>query len=82
MLVNFNLVDFRVSLTQQAREVSAFTMPDGLYEYTVMSFGMKNPSVTFQHMINQLIIGLMGCQAKSLYTVPIGRSMSGNSGIL
>ena len=32
-------------------------------EYTVMPFGMKNAPATFQHMINQVIAGLEGCQA-------------------
>ena len=54
---------WQVPLTSCTREISAFVTPDGLYEYTVMPFGMKNTPATFQHMINQVIAGLKGCQA-------------------
>ena len=54
---------WQVPLTPRAREISAFVMPDGLYEYTVMPFGMKNAPATFQRLINQVIRGLEGCQA-------------------
>ena len=54
---------WQVPLTTRAREISAFVTPDGLYEYTVMPFGMKNAPATFQRMINQVIMDLEGCQA-------------------
>ena len=54
---------WQVPLILHAREILAFVTPDGLYEYTVMPFGMKNAPATFQRMINQVIAGLEGCQA-------------------
>ena len=33
---------WQVPLTEQSKEISAFVTPDGLYQYTVMPFGMKN----------------------------------------
>ena len=54
---------WQVPLTPCAREISAFVTPDGLYEYTVMPFGIKNAPATFKHMMNQVIAGLEGCQA-------------------
>ena len=36
-----------VPLTEQAKEISAFVTPDGLYQYKVMPFGMKNFQATF-----------------------------------
>lgn len=52
---------WQVPLTQRAREVSAFATPDGLYQYKVMPFGMKNAPATFQRMINTIIRDLDYC---------------------
>ena len=46
----------------RAKEISAFAILDGLFQYTVMPFGMKNTSATFQRMINKVIAGLQGCE--------------------
>jgi len=54
---------WQVPLTERAKEVSAFATPDGLYQYCVMPFGMKNAPATFQRMINGVIAGLEGCEA-------------------
>ena len=52
---------YQVPLTPRAQEISAFVTPTGLYQYTVMPFGMKNAPATFQRMINHLIQNLDGC---------------------
>jgi hypothetical protein len=44
-------------------EVSAFVTPDGLFQYKVMPFGMRNAPATFQRMINNVIKGLDCCAA-------------------
>ncbi len=44
-----------VPLTERAREVSAFATPDGLYEYLVMPFGMKNSGASYQRLVNQCV---------------------------
>ena len=49
-------------LTYKAKESSAFATPDGLFQYTVMPFKMKNALATFQHMIHKVIAGLQGCE--------------------
>ena len=54
---------WQVPLTERAKDVSAFATPDGLYQYCVMPFGMKNAPATFQRMINGVIVGLEGCEA-------------------
>lgn len=54
---------WQVPLTKWAKEVSAFATPDGLYQYCVMPFGMKNAPSTFQRMIKGVIAGLEGCEA-------------------
>ena len=54
---------WQVPLTARAKEVSAFVMPDGLYQYKVMPFGMKNAPATFQRLINGVLSGLDGCEA-------------------
>ena len=52
---------WQVPLTERAKEVSAFVMPDCLYQNLVMPFGMKNAPATFQRMI--VVAGLEGCDA-------------------
>ena len=54
---------WQVPLTERAKEISAFVTPDGLFQYKVMPFGMKNSPATFQRLINQVISGLPGCGA-------------------
>ena len=54
---------WQVPLTERAKEVSAFVTPDGLFQYKVMPFGMKNSPATFQRLINQVVSGLPGCDA-------------------
>ena len=43
---------WQVPLTDRAREVSAFATPNGLYQYKVVPFGMKNSPATFQQLVN------------------------------
>lgn len=54
---------YQVPLTQRAREASAFVTPDGLYEYTVMPFGMRNSGSTFQRLANWLVSDLPEARA-------------------
>ena len=54
---------WQVPLTDRAKEVSAFVTPNGLYQYKVMPFGMKNSPATFQRLINMVIAGLDDCDA-------------------
>ena len=50
-------------LTEKAKEISAFVTPDGLFEYKVMPFGMKNLPATYQRLVNKVISGLDGVGA-------------------
>ena len=54
---------WQVPLTKRAQELSAFVTPDGLFQYRVMPFGMKNVPATFQRMMNSVTSGLEGCDA-------------------
>ena len=47
-----------ILLTDRAKKCSAFVTPNGLYQYKVMPFGMKNSPATFQDLINMIINGL------------------------
>ncbi len=51
---------WQVPLTERAREISAFSMPSGLFSYEVISFGLRNAPATFQRLMNRVISGLMG----------------------
>ena len=44
-----------VPLTYPVRQIYAFVIPSGLYEYNVLPFGMKNSLPTFQRMIQGAI---------------------------
>ena len=44
-------------------KIFAFVTPDGLYQYKVMPFGMKNSPTLFQRLINENITGLHNCKA-------------------
>lgn len=46
---------YQIPLTARAKEVSAFVLPDGLYQYKVMPFGMRNAPATFQRLMNHVI---------------------------
>ena len=49
-------------LTSLAKEISAFVTSDGLYQYKVLSFGMKNSKVTFQILMNMCSRDLEGVE--------------------
>ena len=54
---------WQIPLTNQAKRLSGFVTLNGLYQYCIMPFGMKNAPATFQQMINQLIGRIEGCEA-------------------
>ena len=54
---------WQVPLTDDVKEMSAFATPEGLYQYKVMPFGMKNSPATFQRLINKVIADLEDCEA-------------------
>ena len=49
---------WQVPLTERAKEISSFVIPNGLYHYKVMPFGMRNSPAPFQRLINKIITGL------------------------
>ncbi|XP_050402703.2 retrovirus-related Pol polyprotein from transposon 297 isoform X1 [Patella vulgata] len=53
---------WQVPLTERAKRVSAFVTPDGLFQYKVMPFGMKNAPATFQRLVNGIIADLQNCE--------------------
>ena len=52
-----------IPLTEKAKEISAFVVPDGPFQYKVMPFGMRNLQVTFTRMVNKCLEGLTGVDA-------------------
>lgn len=54
---------YQIGLTENAKNISAFITPFGLYNYTVMPFGMCNAPATFQRAINYTIQGLEGVKS-------------------
>ncbi|CAM4550434.1 unnamed protein product [Lepidochelys kempii] len=49
---------WQVPLDESAKERSAFTTHIGLYEFIVLSFGLRNAPATFQRLVDSLLEGL------------------------
>ena len=49
---------WQVPLTPNAKEISAFVTPEGLYLCNVLPFGMKNAPATFQRLMNTITNGM------------------------
>ncbi|XP_041439585.1 uncharacterized protein LOC121400486 [Xenopus laevis] len=49
---------WQIPLAPSAQEKSAFITPFGLFQFTVMPFGMKNAPATFQRLVNRLLDGM------------------------
>ena len=53
---------WQVPLTARASEISAFVTPDGLYQYSVMPFGLRNAPATFQRLMRIVLAGVGNCE--------------------
>ncbi|XP_068211743.1 uncharacterized protein [Palaemon carinicauda] len=51
---------YQVPLADNTKPLTAFTTPDGLYQYTVLPFGLKNAPVVFQRLMDQVISNMPG----------------------
>ena len=49
---------WQVEMSQKDREKTAFCLPDGLFEFKVMPFGLSNAPATFQRLMDLLLAGL------------------------
>ena len=54
---------YQISLTERARQISAFVTPFGLYQYRVLPFGMRNAPATFQRLMNAVVADLENVKA-------------------
>ncbi len=52
---------WQVPLTPHASDISAFVTPDAFMQYTVMAFGTKNASATFQCLMQQVLGDVSNC---------------------
>lgn len=51
---------WQVPLTADSREITAFSTPQGHYEWLRMPFGLKTAPLTFQRLINSIFSGMLG----------------------
>ncbi len=51
---------WQIPLDKRSREISAFSIISGHFEFVRMPFRLKNAPLTFQRMINNLLAGLLG----------------------
>ena len=52
---------WQVPLTERVKEISAFITHNGLYQCSVMPFGMKNAASTFQRLMNIVCSKVKNC---------------------
>ena len=53
---------YGIALAEEAKEISAFVTPFGLYEFNVLAFGFRNAPATFQRMVNDVVRGIEGIE--------------------
>ena len=49
---------WQVEVDPQDKPKTAFTTPEGLFEFNVMPFGLSNAPATFQRLMNMVLAGL------------------------
>ena len=53
---------WQILLSERAKERSALVVHSGIYVFRVLPYGMKNSAATFQQVMNEVIVGLKGCE--------------------
>ncbi len=51
---------WQVPLAPESRKITAYSAPNGHFEWLRMPFGFKSAPITFQRMINNLFSGTLG----------------------
>ena len=49
-----------IAMEDESKKSTAFSTPDGHFEFNIMPFGLKNALATFQRMMNNALRGLNG----------------------
>ncbi|XP_023814763.2 uncharacterized protein LOC111947970 [Oryzias latipes] len=52
---------WQVPLTERSQELTAFRTPWGLFQFTVLPFGLHGAPATFQRLMDQVLGGLKDC---------------------
>ncbi|KAJ1130785.1 hypothetical protein NDU88_009132 [Pleurodeles waltl] len=62
---------WQIALSPRAKERSAFSTPEGHFQFKVMPFGMKNAPATFQRLVNRVLSGLESFSAAYLDDIAV-----------
>lgn len=54
---------YQIRLTEDAKKLTVFVTPVGLWQYTVLPFGLRTVAGTFQRAMNIVTTGLSGVRA-------------------
>ena len=59
---------WQIQMGSGSQKKTAFTTPQGLYEFLVMPFGLTNTPAVFQTLIKRVISGLSSLDGKGFVT--------------
>ncbi len=59
---------WQVPMAASSQEKTAFVTAQGLFQFTVMPFGLQGAPATFQRMMDRLIIGIGGASVPLTWT--------------
>ncbi|KAJ1117862.1 hypothetical protein NDU88_006058 [Pleurodeles waltl] len=62
---------WQIALSPGAKERSAFSTPEGHFQFKVMPFGLKNAPATFQQLVNRVLSGLESFSAAYLDDIAV-----------
>ena len=58
---------WQVELSEESQDLTAFCMPNGLFEFKILPFGLSNTPATFQRLMDLILSGLKWSACQVLF---------------